>query len=109
MDATRIDLPHTLGREAARERIGARIGELGDHLPGFAEVRSRWTGEYRMEIDIAMLGQHVAATLDVEERVVRVALTLPPMLAMMRGVIESAVRATGGRLLIGDESGGEDR
>lgn len=105
---TRIEVPHTLGREEAKERIGSRIGELADHLPAFAEVRSRWTGEHRMEIDVAMLGQNVATGLDIEDRVVRVTLMLPPMLAMMRGAIEAAVRTTGGRLLLGDDSGSKD-
>lgn len=105
----RIDVPHTLGREAAKTRIDSRIGELGNHLPAFAEVRSRWTEEHRMEIDVAMLGQDVTATLDIEERVIHVALMLPPMLAMMRGAIEAAVRTTGGQLLLGDESGSDNR
>lgn len=108
MAPTTIDVPHKLGREAAKARIASRIGELGDHLPAFAEVRSRWTGEHRMELDVAALGQDVAATLDIEESVVRVTLMLPQMLAMMRGAIEAAVRATGGRLLLGDDSGSDE-
>lgn len=109
MAPTKIDVPHQLGREAAKVRIGSRIGELANYLPAFAEVRSHWTGEYRMELDVAALGQDVAATLDIEERVVRVTLTLPPMLAMMSGVIEAAVRTTGGQLLLGDETQGDDQ
>ena len=29
-----IDIPHKLGREAARERIKARIGKLAGFIPG---------------------------------------------------------------------------
>lgn len=108
MTPTTIDIPHKLGREAAKARIAARIGELNDHLPAFAEVSSRWTSEYRLELAIALLGQNVAASLDIEEQVVRVAVTLPPMLSMMSGVIESAVRAGGERLLLPDDSKRDD-
>lgn len=109
MSPTKIDLPHKLGRNVAKARIGSRIGELTDHLPAFAEVRSRWTGDYRMELDVTALGQDVAATLDIEDAVIRVSLMLPPMLAMMSGVIEASVRATGGQLLLGDDTRGDDR
>ncbi len=105
MTPTTIDVPHKLGRDAAKARIAARTGELKSHLPAFARVQSRWTGDYKLQLDIGAMGQDVAATLDIQERVIRVSLMLPPMLAMMSGLIESAVRAKGGELLLGDDSG----
>lgn len=102
---TTIDVPHQLGRDAAKARVAGRIGELKGHLPAFAKVSSSWSADYRMKLDIGAMGQEVAATLDIEERVIRVTLMLPPMLAMMSGFIESAVRTKGGELLLGDDGG----
>jgi hypothetical protein len=98
---TQIDLPHTLGREEARRRIKARIGELPGHMPGgAAEVRSSWPDEYRMALDVAALGQSVSAMLDIEESRIRISLELPPMLRFAAGAIEAAIRRKGDSLLL---------
>jgi len=101
-----IDVPHRLGREGARARMAARIGELAGHLPGgMAEVSSSWPEPYLLALDLQALGQRVAARLAVEETRVRVHLDLPSMLAMFTGAIEAAV-AKGGAKLLEDRSGG---
>lgn len=95
-----IDVPHRLGRAAARERMKARIGDLAGHMPGgVAEIRSSWPGEDEMALEIVALGHSIPARLDVEETRVRVHVALPPMLAMVSGVIESAIRSGGEKLL----------
>lgn len=100
MSPLTIDVPHTLGRDGAKARLDARVGELGRHLPGgIGEVRSTWTGPYEMALALAAMGQSVAARLEVEEARVRVHLDLPPMLAMFSGVIGRAVQENGTRLL----------
>jgi hypothetical protein len=103
--ATQIDLPHTLGREEARRRMQARIGELPGHIPGgVADVRASWPEEYRMALDVSALGQSVSAMLTVEERMIRISLELPPMLRFASGAIETAVQRKGRELLLGDIS-----
>ncbi len=95
-----VDVPHRLGRERARERLRARIGELKDHLPGgMATVASSWTGPDELTLDIAAMGQMVTARIDVQDTLVRVQLDLPPMLAFFSGMIGSAVREGGTRML----------
>lgn len=95
-----IDVPHRLGRAAAKARMQARTGDLAAHLPGgMAEVRASWPGEYEMALDIATMGQTIAARLEVQDTLVRVHLMLPPLLAFFSGMIGSAVREGGTRLL----------
>jgi len=95
-----IDVPHRLGRAGARERLESRIGELDKHIPGgMAEVRSSWTSEDEMAIDVTAMGQRVAAKLEVQDTIVRVHLLLPPMLAFFSGMISAAVRDGGERML----------
>lgn len=103
--ATQIDLPHNLGREEARRRMQARIGELPGHMPGgVADVRASWPQDYRMALDVAALGQSVSAVLDVEDKLIRISLELPPMLRFASGAIEAAVQRKGRELLLGDSS-----
>ena len=103
--ATQIDLPHELGRDEARRRMQARIGDLPDHIPGgIAEVRASWPGDYRMALEVAALGQQVSAMLDVEDRRIRISLELPLMLRFASGAIEAAVQRKGRELLLGDGS-----
>ena len=97
-----VDIPHSLGRDEVRRRLDSRIGEVASHIPGgAAEVRSSWTAPYRMTLKVAALGQRITATLDVEDRYVRVSFLLPPMLSFMTGAITAAVRSKGGQLLLG--------
>ena len=102
---TEIDIPHAIGREEARRRMQARVGELPAHIPGgVAEVESSWPEPYRMNLSASAMGQRLTATIDVEETRVRVRFDLPPMLRFASGAIEAAVRRKGGELLLGDAS-----
>lgn len=97
-----IDLPHQLGRVEAKRRIQSRIGELAGHMPGgVAEVHSAWPEDYRMAMDVAAMGQQVAATIEVEERVVRLNLQLPMMLRFASGAIEAMIQRKCSELLLG--------
>jgi hypothetical protein len=95
-----IDIPHKLGKAGARERLRNRAGELASHIPGgMADVRSSWPSEDEMALEIAAMGQTMAARLEVHEALVRVHLILPPMLGMFSGMIGAAVRESGTQLL----------
>jgi putative polyhydroxyalkanoate system protein len=93
-----VDLPHQLGAEEARRRIERNVGRLTDHIPGGAQVSSRWTGD-RLDLDVAAMGQQVAARIDVQEQVVRLTVTLPPALAFFGGMIEPLIRKQGAAML----------
>ena len=95
-----IDVPHRLGRTGARERLKTRFAELGGHMPGgIGEVRASWPSEDEMALEISAVGQAIPARLEVMEDVVRVHVSLPPMLAYFSGLIGAAVREQGTKLL----------
>jgi hypothetical protein len=93
-----VDLPHKLGAEEARRRIERNVGKLAGHIPGGAQVGSRWTGD-RLDLDIGAMGQQVAAQIDVQESVVRLTISLPPALAFFGGMIEPLIRSQGAAML----------
>lgn len=75
------------------------MGQLKDHIPGgAAEVRSSWEGD-RMNLIVQAMGQEVTAKIDVEEKVVRVEMMLPPMLSFFGRQIEGYLKGKGGQLL----------
>ncbi len=95
-----IDVPHKLGRDAARERLRSRIGELDRHLPaGIGQAHAHWTGDYELSLELSAMAQTVTARLEVLEQAVRVHISLPPMLAYFSGMIGAAVREQGTKLL----------
>ena len=93
-----VDLPHKLGAEEARRRIERNVGKLTDHIPGGAQVGSRWCGN-RLDLDVGAMGQQVAAQIDVQETIVRLTVTLPPSLAFFSGMVEPLLRSQGKAML----------
>lgn len=99
---TIVDIPHNLGREAAKARLRDNIGKLGDHIPGgIAAIDANWPSPDQMVVTLEAMGQRLAATLDVTDNVVRVSFALPGMLGFMADAISAGVRREGSRLLIG--------
>jgi hypothetical protein len=100
MSPLTIDVPHRLGKDGARARMKARVGDLAGHIPGgFADVQSSWPSDDEMALTIKAMGQEIAARLLVEDTRVRVSLVLPPMLGFFSGAIETAVKEGGTRML----------
>ena len=93
-----VQIPHRLGREEAKRRIAANIGKLQRHLPGPAEVRSAWAGD-RLDMQVKMLGQQVAASMRVEETVVHCRIDLPDFLSFVAAPVEAMLRRVGPELL----------
>ena len=93
-----VDLPHKLGAEEARRRIERNVGRLSDHIPGGAQVGSRWNGD-RLDLDIGAMGQQVKTQIDIQETVVRMTVMLPPALTFFRGMIEPLIRSQGAAML----------
>jgi hypothetical protein len=93
-----VDLPHKLGAEEARRRIERNVGRLSDHIPGGAQVGSRWDGD-RLDLDIGAMGQQVKTQIDIQETVVRMTVMLPPALTFFRGMIEPLIRSQGAAML----------
>jgi len=93
-----VDLPHNLGKDEARRRIANNVHKLETQIPGGAQVQSGWTGD-QLNLDVAAMGQQVAATIDVQETKVRLKVLLPPMLGMFSAIIQGALQKSGGALL----------
>jgi hypothetical protein len=93
-----VALPHKLGRDEAKRRIGANIGKLQSHIPGGAAVTSNWVGD-RLDLGVAALGQTVDAAITVEETQVRVHIDLPGMLGFFAQPIQAMLKAKGPELL----------
>lgn len=93
-----VDLPHKLGAAEAKRRIAGNLGTLAGRLPAGAQVSSEWQGD-RLELDVGALGQRIDARLDVQEKLVRVTVLLPPALAFFGAAIEAGLRQSGGALL----------
>lgn len=100
-----VELPHKLGRDEAHRRIADNVHKLRDHLPGGAasHVQSSWSGD-TLNLDIAAMGQTVAAQIAVEETRVRVRVSLPGMLSFFAVPIEAALKAKGSDLLLEDKN-----
>lgn len=67
-------------------------------MPGGADVRSSWAGN-RLDLVVGAMGQEVNCSIDVQERIVRVEMLLPPLLAMFAGKIRDALTHCGTELL----------
>jgi hypothetical protein len=95
-----IDVPHKLGQAGARARLRSRLDELGGHMPGgVGQIRHSWPSENEIALEISAMGQTIPARLEVLDSVVRVHVSLPPMLAYFSGIIGAAVREQGTKLL----------
>ena len=95
-----VAIPHSLGRETARERLRSRSHTLADAMPGgAAEVRTDWPTPDRMHMTITAMGQVVDGTVDVEDNQLLFSVTLPPMLSFLEPMIAGAIRQQGPRLL----------
>jgi hypothetical protein len=99
-----VDLPHKLGAQEARRRIELNVGKLTDHIPGGAQVGSRWTGD-RLDLEVGAMGQQISVQIEIQETLVRMTVNLPPALSFFRGMIEPLIRQQGA-VLLEDRSGG---
>lgn len=93
-----LDIPHQLGREGAKARIGAKIGRLADKIPGGATVEHRWEGD-SLHFTVTAMGQQVASRLDVAESIVHAEVALPGMLGLFAGKVREMLEKEGPRLL----------
>lgn len=93
-----VEVPHKLGREAAKARVGGGIGKLAEMFPGGATVEHHWEGD-ALSFTVSALGQRIASRLEVEEDKVRAIVDLPPMLALFAGKIREKLAKEAPKLL----------
>ena len=93
-----IDLPHKLGREAARARIEGGIGKLASFVPGGTITEQRWDGD-TLALAVEAMGQRVASRLTVLDDKVHAVFDLPPFLALFAERIREKLAKDGPKLL----------
>ena len=95
-----ITVSHTLGREAARQRLQGGVGKVRDKLSGFGMqlVEENWQDD-TLHFGVAALGQTVAGRIEVEDALVRVEVMLPLMLAIFAEKLKLGVEKQGQILL----------
>lgn len=94
----KVDIPHTLGREAARARLAGGVGKLAEMIPGGGKIDQRWEGD-TLHFGVTAMGQTVACRLDVFDARVHVEVDLPPMLALFAGKVKDKLLSVAPRLL----------
>ncbi|MBA3577238.1 MAG: polyhydroxyalkanoic acid system family protein [Sphingomonas sp.] len=97
-----VDLPHKLGKEEAKRRIGGNIHKLHEHIPGGANVTSRWEGDM-MKLSVGAMNQTIDADLTVFDDKIHCHFRLPGLLGMFAQPIAAMLKARGGDLLLEDK------
>jgi len=87
-----LDIPHSLGKAAAHDRLDRGIGKIGQLIPGGGQVTHSWSGE-TMIFTVTAIGQTMNCTATVFDDKVHAVVDLPPMLGMFAGKIRDALGA----------------
>ena len=93
-----IDIPHKLGRAAAKERISTSFGRLAEFIPGGHVTEHTWTGD-RLDFTVEGMGQRVGVKLDVAEANVHATFELPQFLSMFHDRIRAKLQQEAPKLL----------
>lgn len=98
--AVSISVPHSLGREAAAERLKSGVDRIRGRLKEFRMelVEEDWQG-HSLTFGVMALGYTVKGRLDVEETSVRIEVMLPLMLALFAEKLKAGVQKQGQILL----------
>jgi hypothetical protein len=91
-----VSIPHQLGQEEAKRRIGTLMRKV--HALGGAWSQ-HWTRDYCLAFEGRLYGHAVAGELTVEESSVAAAVTVPWTLALFAGRIKQSLEQAGRELL----------
>jgi len=96
----RVAIPHSLGRDEARRRLKDNMGGLSGFMPGgLAQVAASWPDENTAALTIAAIGQTIEGRILIEESKAVIEVALPPALAFVESMIQSAIEQNGRKLL----------
>jgi len=93
-----VDLPHKLGRAAARVRIEAGSSKIASFVPGGTVSEHRWDGD-TLSFTVEAMGQRVASRLTVLDDKVHAVFELPPFLALFADKIRAKLQKDAPKLL----------
>ncbi len=94
----KVDIPHKLGREAAKTRMAGGIGKLAEMIPGGGTVQHRWEGD-TLHFTLNAMGQTIASKVEVFDAHVHAEVDLPPMLMMFAGKVREKLLQVAPKLL----------
>jgi len=97
-DPIKVDIPHKLGRETAKARLGGGIGKLAEMIPGASSTSHHWEGD-TLHFTVSALGQTIASKCEVFDSHVHAEVDLPPMLALFAGKIRDKLMSAAPKLL----------
>jgi hypothetical protein len=99
VETIKIDIPHKLTREVARQRVTEGFGRLRNQaVGGMLKFEDRWTGD-RLDFRAGMLGQKVVGRLDILDDHVHVEIDLPSFLAAIANKVKGTITREGQVLL----------
>lgn len=93
-----VDIPHRLGRDAARARIEGGIGKLASFVPGGTVSEHTWDGD-TLVFAVEAMSQRIGARLTVMDDKVHAAFDLPAFLALFADKIRAKLAKDGPKLL----------
>jgi hypothetical protein len=94
-----VTIEHHSTRAEVLAKIKARFDEIRSQIAPYASsIEAEWT-ESGVTAQVVTLGQPLASRIDVDERLVRLEVRLPGLLAVLSGLIEGVVRREGPKLL----------
>ncbi len=93
-----VDIPHKLGKAAARARVEAGFRQIADLVPGGHVTQHHWDGD-SLTFTIEALGQRVSSRLDIFEAKVHAAVDLPPLMALFAEPLRAKLAKEGTRML----------
>ena len=93
-----VNIPHKLGVEEAKSRIGSGVHTLSDIIPGASLTDHRWEGDH-LHFTLEAVGQRIISDMHVREDEVYAVLELPPMLAMFANKIKAKLNKEAPKML----------
>ena len=98
----RVEIPHTLDKATARERLRANSHKISDQFPGgMAQVETSWPNEDTMAMHVRAMGQELIGHVELEEGKLVFNVVLPPALSFIEPIISGAIKQSGQKLIAG--------
>ena len=93
-----VDIPHSLGKAAVRQRLDGGINRIVEKIPGGGAVEHRWEGD-TMHFTVSAMGQTIASTATVFEDKVHAVVDLPAFLGLFATKVREVIQREAPKLL----------
>lgn len=93
-----LDIPHSLGKQAVRQRLEGGVSQVVDKIPGGGKVDHRWEGD-TMHFTVQAMGQSIVSSATVFDDKVHAVVDLPGILGLFAGKIKGAIEREAPKLL----------